>query len=245
MTRVAFLLGAGASYPFGIPMMREFYVRFVEYLRKHRSHCIKFIETMCTEADSRLDLEILIERLEQVRAIRKGLSIINGPVGGLAETLDVADEVRGYLDMFLIETCENFKYKDVAEKLSLFTKIAQQQSAYIFTTNYDRLIELAASECSIICADGFETPSSRPESPWNGDFSNGLRLIKLHGSVNWYEEEETGNLFRLERGYSLPSHEYRISHGTRALRPLMIIPTLEKSILKQPYTGLLTQFRVL
>ena len=69
-----------------------------------------------------------------------------------------------------------------------------------------------------------------------------MRLLKLHGSVNWYEEEGSENLYRLERGYSLPSHEYRLTHGERALRPLMIIPTLEKAILKRPYAGLLTQF---
>ena len=65
---------------------------------------------------------------------------------------------------------------------------------------------------------------------------------QTHGSVNWYEEEGSQTLFRLERGYSLPSHEYRLTHGDRALRPLMIIPTLEKAILKRPYAGLLTQF---
>ena len=66
--------------------------------------------------------------------------------------------------------------------------------------------------------------------------------MKLHGSVNWYEEEGSGNVFRLERGYSMPSHEYRLTHGERVLRPLMIIPTLEKAVMKQPYAGLMTQF---
>ena len=40
----------------------------------------------------------------------------------------------------------------------------------------------------------------------------------------------------------MPSHEYRLTHGEQALRPLMIIPTLEKAVLENPYSSLLTTF---
>lgn len=241
MIQVGFLLGAGASFPFGIPMMRQFYEQFIDYIRTARAHCMPLIERLADTTNSP-DLEVLIQRLEQVRAMRSGLDILGKGGQEIEGLIELAEELRGYLDMFLIETCEKFNDEKVKNKLSRLVKLASECGARVFTTNYDRLFEVAAVSAGLSYSDGFEERSSRPESKWDGKFSQGLRLIKLHGSVNWYEEEGSMNLFRLERGYSLPSHEYRLTHGTRALRPLMIIPTLEKAVLKQPYAGLLTQF---
>ncbi len=241
MHKVGFLLGAGASFPFGIPMMRQFYEEFMDYVRTHRVHCLPLAEKL-TEGTAVPDLEYLIQRLEQVRAVRAGLAILGQSANGIGNDLALAEELRGYLDMFLIETCEQFNDAKVKAKLTRFIRLVHTHDAYVFTTNYDRLVEVAATAIGVPYSDGFEPASSRPECKWNGEFSRGIRLLKLHGSVNWYEEEESQTLFRLERGYSLPSHEYRLTHGDRALRPLMIIPTLEKAILKRPYAGLLTQF---
>lgn len=241
MPKIGFLLGAGASFPFGIPMMRQFYDQFIDYVRTRRKHCLPLIDLLIGGATIP-DLEFLIQRLEEVRAIRSGLDILGQSTEKASEGLALADELRGYLDMYLIETCEQFDNVKVKEKLSKFVTLANKHDAYIFTTNYDRLIEVAAANAGLTYSDGFEPASSRPESRWNGKFSPGVRLVKLHGSVNWYEEEDSASLFRLERGYSLPSHEYRITHGKRNLRPLMIIPTLEKAVLKRPYAGLMTQF---
>lgn len=241
MIKVGFLLGAGASFPFGVPMMRQFYEQFVAYIRTTRAHCMPLIERLADSTTSP-DLEVLIQRLEQVRAMRSALKILGKGGQGIEDQIDLAEELRGYLDMFLIETCEKFDADKVKDKLSRLVQLASEYGARVFTTNYDRLFEVAASSAGLSYSDGFEAHSSRPESKWDGEFSKGLRLIKLHGSVNWYEEEGSKNVFRLERGYSLPSHEYRLTHGARALRPLMIIPTLEKAVLKQPYAGLLTQF---
>jgi NAD-dependent SIR2 family protein deacetylase len=241
MPKLGFLLGAGASFPFGIPMMRQFYEQFIDYIRTRRAHCLPLIEKL-TGKTAIPDLELLIQRLEQVRAIRPGLVILGQAENEVDNHLALADELRGYLDMFLIETCEQFNHTKVKTKMSKFVSIVHSHNAYLFTTNYDRLVEVAASSINLPYSDGFEPASSHPESRWNGQFAEGIRLVKLHGSVNWYEEEDSENLFRLERGYSLPSHEYRLTLGDRALRPLMIIPTLEKAVLKKPYSGLLTQF---
>ncbi len=242
MPQVAFLLGAGASFPFGIPMMRQFYEEFVAYILKQRAHCAPLLDKIMAGCGESPDLELLIQRLEEVRGIRSGLAALGQRAGDLAEQISLADELRGYLDSFLIETCERFDADLVKRKFSRLVEFAHNRDAYIFTTNYDRLVEVAAASRDLKCADGFEPASTRPESRWTGVFDGGVRLIKLHGSVNWYEEQDSSNVFRLERGYSMPSHEYRLTHGERALRPLMIIPTLEKALMKQPYAGLMTQF---
>lgn len=239
--KLGILLGAGASFAYGIPMMRQFYEQFIDYVRTRRSHCLPLLERLIAGVMTP-DLEVLIQKLEQVRAMRSGLEVLAESANAVTDHLDQADELRGYLDMFLIETCEQFNQAKVKEKLSKLVHFASNRQAHIFTTNYDRLVEVAATSISVPYSDGFEFATSRPESMWNGTFGPGLPLIKLHGSVNWYEEQGTGSLFRLERGYSLPSNQYGLTHGARTLRPLMIIPTLEKAILRKPYMGLLTQF---
>jgi len=242
MAKLTFLLGAGASFPFGIPMMRQFYLGFSDYVGTQRAHCRPLLDTLSAGADGAADLELLIQRLEQVRAMRAGLAALGRDDAELRARIDLADELRGYLDAYLIETCEAFDRERVKADLEAFVKLAFTQRATVFTTNYDRLIETAATAAGVAVADGFEPMSSRPEARWSGGFSQGLKLVKLHGSVSWYQEEGSDDVFRLERGYPLPSHEYRLTHGSRALRPLMIIPTLEKAILSIPYATLFTQF---
>lgn len=245
MSRIGFLLGAGASYPFGIPMMQELYVGFSAYISEKRPHCSSLMDKIAEGMDSTLDLEALISQLDKIRAVRDGLTVLDRSTErDLLGDLDVADELRGYLDAYLIEVCEQFSRPKVEAKLTKFVDFCDSHDAYIFSTNYDRLIETASDKLSVSCADGFEQNSGRPESAWLGSLkdSNGVKLIKLHGSVNWYREELSDSIFRLEKGYSLPSHEYRLTHGSRALRPLMIIPTLEKVVLQNPYATLLTEF---
>ena len=245
MSKVGFLLGAGASYPFGIPMMRELYTEFAAYIEAKRPHCSAMMEQIAGGIDTTWDLEGLISQLDKIRAVRDGLGVLDRSTEqDLLEDLKIADELRGYLDAYLIEICERFSRSKVADKLSKFVEFCDSHDATVFSTNYDRLIETACDAIAVPCIDGFEQNSNRPESAWLGELnqSNGVKLLKLHGSVNWYREESSGKIFRLEKGYSLPSHEYRLTHGDRALRPLMIIPTLEKVVLQNPYATLLTEF---
>lgn len=245
MARVGFLLGAGASYPFGIPMMRELYTGFSEYIATRRPHCSALMDRIADNAQATLDLEALITQLDKIRAVRDGLEVLEkNAATDLGEDLEKADELRGYLDAYLIEVCEQFSRDKVEAILTRFVRFCHSHNSYIFSTNYDRLIETASDIESVPCADGFEQGSSRPESAWLGGAKQGvgIRLIKLHGSVNWYREDSSQTVFRLEKGYSLPSHEYRLTHGDKALRPLMIIPTLEKVVLQNPYATLLTAF---
>ncbi len=244
MLKVGFLLGAGASFPFGIPMMTELYSGFVAYVRKKRPHCDSLLQQIETKSGRSLDIESLISNLDRIRAIREGMRILDKADNELDPNVETADELRGYLDAYLVEVCERFDVGPVDDILSAFVKFCHERNAFVFSTNYDRLIETAADRCSLPCIDGFEQSSNRPESRWVGKFedSTGLKLIKLHGSVNWYREEGSDEIFRLERGYSLPSHEYRLTRDQQALRPLMIIPTLEKAVLENPYSSLLTTF---
>ena len=170
MIRIGFLLGAGASYPYGIPMMRELYTGFAEYIAAKRPQCATMMEMLSTGTDSTLDLEALISQLDKIRAVRDGLGVLErNTEQNLLENLKIADELRGYLDAYLIEVCEQFSRSEVANKLIKFVAFCDSHDANIFSTNYDRLIETASDAISVSCIDGFEQNSNRPESAWLGE----------------------------------------------------------------------------
>jgi len=95
MIKVGFLLGAGASFPFGIPMMRQFYEQFLEYIRTTRAHCVPLVQKLA-DGTTNPDLEVLIQRLEQVRAMRSALKILREENRDMESQIDLADELRGY-----------------------------------------------------------------------------------------------------------------------------------------------------
>ena len=241
MTQLAFLLGAGASYPFGIPMMREFYTGFVKYVDTHRPHCSPFLRSITDEWPKTADLETLLTTLEDLIALARTISLVGGPTEEQKTRISLAAELKGYLDSFLIETCERFDPDLVGRRLLGIVRLASISPFWIFTTNYDRLIETACKASAINYCDGFEAQSTKPVAAWNGQFDGPLNLVKLHGSVNWYQEDG-GTFRRLERGYSLPSSEFWLTRDSQRLRPLMIVPTQEKAALRPPYAELGVRF---
>jgi hypothetical protein len=115
------------------------------------------------------------------------------------------------------------------------------RSVVVFSTNYDRVVEVVCEACGITASDGFGSNWTHPVVNWNGRFEqHGLKLAKLHGSVTWYAEHGTAEFVRLDRAYALADPDLTLARGGRQLRPLMIIPTLEKETLTQPY-GFLAQ----
>jgi len=151
MHKVGFLLGAGASFPFGIPMMRQFYEEFMDYVRTHRVHCLPLAEKL-TEGTAVPDLEYLIQRLEQVRAVRAGLAILGQSANGIGNDLALAEELRGYLDMFLIETCEQFNDAKVKAKLTRFIRLVHTHDASVVSQRYSNRISCLSEMCSMSSA---------------------------------------------------------------------------------------------
>ena len=153
----------------------------------------------------------------------------------------VSDAValRSYLLSYIVERCENFD-RDIAAKVCspLFQGLADT-GMLIFSTNYDRVIEHACRFAGVELSDGFERRADQTPSLWCADFGGKLVLAKLHGSVTWYVDPSKRDAYwRLDHGYPLPGPEFHLSHDRSNLRPLMIIPTLEKEVLRDPYSHL-------
>jgi HEAT repeats/SIR2-like domain len=240
---ISFLLGAGASYPFGVPMMAGFYREFREHLERRHRHCFGLLQKFEQNAPhANVDLESLLTDLNSILGVERGLALVGGNQSPIREEISVARELRGYLDAFVVDRCERFNREKAGSELATILALRQYGPVWIFSTNYDRIVEFACQANSVPCSDGFEIDPAEAVANWTGKFETDVRVVKLHGSVNWYEDDPGGALHRLDRGYSLPAHDFRLLRGDQRLRPLMIIPTLEKEAMTAPYIGLAMQF---
>ena len=113
---------------------------------------------------------------------------------------------------------------------------------HVFTTNYDRIVEYVCEAAEIDYADGFGSSGRELVAPWNRRFQGEkVRIYKLHGSVTYYVDQKKGGpptFLRLDRGYPLPGPDFRLSRDGKELEPLMVLPTLEKDALSDPYAHL-------
>lgn len=102
---------------------------------------------------------------------------------------DVREEMlRSLFDMLRIEGLDPVKY------LSPLIDLAQRQGDLtVATLNYDRSIELLAEGLSVRCDTGIDTWLARGELGWE---ASGLRLLKLHGSIDWVIESRAGSTAR-------------------------------------------------
>ena len=123
----------------------------------------------------------------------------------------------------------------------MLTDLAEIGTVHIFTTNYDRIVEVACEEADVEYADGFGETGNELVAPWTRTFDKKVCIYKLHGSVSYYVEQargDTSKFLRLDRGYPLPGPDFRLSREGNELEPLMVLPTLEKDALGEPYSHL-------
>ena len=152
--------------------------------------------------------------------------------------------LKAHLIGFIIEQCERFDRELASETLvPTLRKLHESDNlgeVHIFTTNYDRVIEYACQVGAVPFSDGFGKADNELVSPWTRMFDEKLRIYKLHGSVSYYVDQRRSppSFLRLDRGYALPGPNFRLSRDGHELEPLMVLPTLEKDVLVEPYSYL-------
>lgn len=241
---LSFLLGAGASAPYSVPMMAGFYAQFRDYVENRHPECFLLLKDLESKADRKTnDLETLLTDLQLILGGTKAMSLLGvSQTDDVKEKLETARQLRGYLDAFIVDTCERFDREKSERELKAILELGTIAPLNIFTTNYDRVPEYVCEQMKLPFSDGFDAEGSQPVANWSGSFIEAIRIIKLHGSVNWYVDT-TGKVFhRLDRGYPLPTYDFHLSRNDQILKPLMIIPTLEKEVFGDPYSKLSSLF---
>ena len=246
---VVFVLGAGFSAPFGIPTMKPFLQSFRDTaLRKYPE-----LGTTLTKHFDRLsdesDIEALLTNLNAAESLQRSLPPGEDLDAILARWQSHSRILKAHLVSYIIDRCERFDQEEALRVLAPLLKamVAHPKGGPICfaTTNYDRVLEFVCSVEGVKFSDGFGGHREAVSAAWTGAFEERVHLYKLHGSVTYYGEREArarDSCFRLDRGYPLPGPDFRLTREGSALEPLMVLPTLEKETLDDPYGQLNHRF---
>ena len=255
-----FLLGAGTSVPAGIPTMEKFVNEFLNDLRTIRGSDNPLVKTLgeirrCwnivkRSPDERFDLEKLYEiiyhlnRPDVLYPIPLRLDSIFPKSNRETELLEF--ELKKYIQKrCLVATPKQVKY---LRPLLDFTEIAGTLD--IVSLNYDSCIEILCNSYGVSWTDGFTGLDH--ESRWNPadlytektDGEPLIRLVKLHGSVTWYEIKP--GLYRRV----LRTRQRRIGLDlgmarTLTLEGMMVYPGIGKQVMLGPFIELFARFQEL
>ena len=148
-----------------------------------------------------------------------------------------ADEVIGSLDKPIVDIDSHINFLKALFRTR--ANLTSRSNITFFTINYDTLLEDAMTLEKIMVVDGFSGGAMgfwNPDKEFNAKIisSNQYHLYKLHGSVDWHRNPDTGLV--------------RARYGTKYLSNLseiMIYPQATKYIetQKDPFASLFTQFR--
>jgi len=245
---LVFLFGAGISIPLGIPAMEGIYKAFMDKRKSgiseaNKRTCVYFtkelgvsqdLEEFLLAANTILEFKNseLINFIESSISRTKNSSKIKEFRKNLLIKSNDAENVKEGILEFLSKTCFKFSREKAVQINTGFVKALAQKGYPVFSTNYDFAFEYVALEEGVNISDNFISKGQR--NIWNKsiDFSgdNSFRLIKLHGSVTWYIDNESS----IEKIYS--STEY--NPLGKEVRNIVIVPTRFKDIYEQHFFAL-------
>ena len=196
---VCFLFGAGASVPAGLPTMPKM---GLDFFRKFSLPDLReFLDSMDNEMarhdpnwspDDR-NVESLLRALqEKAESAHKAKLMPFAP--GSIETRTLAQQVEARSATIVAHELKKFILAQLTTPVRtaylapLRKWLKADEPLDIFSLNYDTVVEQFCKSEGIPCADGFNQGGEwQPDSYYRAD--SGIRLWKLHGSVNWTSSE--------------------------------------------------------
>ncbi len=144
--------------------------------------------------------------------------------------------LSGFVEFIYSQLTEWLAFRDVQDiaYLARLADACKNTGVDVFSLNYDLCIETALTHWDQSFVNGFTPEGWRPVELNGNDCP--LRLFKLHGSLDWVEDEEFG-LCSLR----YPRHKFAGDmEGVR--RPLLIFGTHHKLSPREPFLSLAYQF---
>ena len=265
---LSFLLGSGCSsykiegQEIGIPTMAPMAQEFYESTKfKETEECLSNkLKINVGDENFKTNLEAFLSVLHSLSFYH---SKINNEADEEARKINqVIKEARN----FILEKClneENIKNKRDNELLEVYKtfykKLLTRNSTLprlnIFTTNYDLYSERAMDSLGIHYANGFTGGISKyfnptifnyalaekmdlSQSKWNV-IDNFFYLYKIHGSVNWVENDDEGKLFKIQEIQD-PTFDILENKPTVMIHPT---PLKYNASLGSPYSDLFREFQ--
>ena len=265
---LSFLLGSGCSsykiegqeigIPTMAPMAQEFYG--LSNFEKNKEWLLSKLKIDVEDKNFEKNLEAFLSVLHSLSFYH---SKINNKADEEAQKINqVIKEARN----FILEKClneENIKNKRDNELLEVYKtfykKLLTRNSTLprlnIFTTNYDLYSERAMDSLGIHYVNGFTGGISKyfnptifnyalaekmdlSQSKWNV-IDNFFYLYKIHGSVNWVENDDEGKLFKIQEIQD-PTFDILENKPTVMIHPT---PLKYNASLGSPYSDLFREFQ--
>lgn len=235
--KILLFAGAGTSVELGVPAMVGLAERFLEHCRQWKVQPA-LVERILAQS---MDVEELIETLDWLCGARPSLDLVDETVDSLA----AAEEVRAEVEWFVQHSAERVGARDATLTWGPVIRAACTHNLTLVTTNYDRAIEIAANAEGVRLYDGYAQFSDVETADWQGftgDCGGGVRLVKLHGSTDWYAREDAADPVKLRHPVALYGRsELRLPSGPR-LQSALILPSREKMLTNNPYPRLSQTF---
>lgn len=235
--KVLLFVGAGTSIELGVPGMVGMGKEFLDHAEQWKIEPA-LVQRLIGES---LDVEHLIETLDLICTARPTLEAI----GQAVMPLDRADKIRAEVEWFIQHAAERVVASDACLMWGPVLRTASSlDDLTLVTTNYDRAIELAANAGNVPIDDGFG-PFGHEETASLAGFSRDggcPRLVKLHGSTDWYAAGESGSPTKLRHPMPLFGRaSLRLADGTE-LGSALVLPSREKLLTHSPYPRLSQTF---
>jgi hypothetical protein len=250
---VLVFLGAGASAPFGFPAMDGLENEISKRLKGKERDLLLALPYVGNKKDAEIVLqhlaaiENLSERgLDRLFARTSSYSSLNGM--GFRELIELCHSLEETIKdtifnvyQFRPQSASSFHL--YANLFSIIAQTGKMREHYVYTTNYDRIIEVFCERVEgFQIRDGYEhDPKTtlnlwRPHSfdaPFKDDIVP-VRLFKLHGSLNWKDGEY---------GPERVSPEIRLKPPTTVLKEdLLIYPGSKDPPEQEPFRTLYERF---
>lgn len=268
LKNVSFLLGSGTSSP-ALPLMKGLYAGFIEEIKEDSTSLqSNLFSKVSAKAQEDLEeiLGLLYARLSYYLGIEKDedetkeydttQNLIEQIEGYILTQLNqnISDKCREEISQQADHFTTTLKvYETFYRALALRSKELARLS--VFTTNNDLFNETAMDNTNTMYINGFtpglkryfnpslfyHTYSKRMDSSIDKyePVDNMVYLYKLHGSVNWVEEESVGNKF-----YDIVEIDATQSSSSAQSKRVMIYPapTKQNKSLGSPYTDIIRAF---
>ncbi len=195
----------------------------------------KFLEIL-------FSLKFVYEKQEDEENFKRITALINKTKRFILEKCINADNIKNHPELLNI-------YKNFYKKLVYRDNNLSQTN--IFTTNYDLYNEISLDQLGIIYSNGFAGNIERYFNPtvfnyafaeqmelsnnkWNV-IDNFIYLYKIHGSVNWIEDENPNKMFKIRE----------IQNPSPSDNTVMIYPTpiKQNASFGSPYSDLFREFQ--
>lgn len=203
--KAALFLGAGASKFVGHPTTKE--LMHILQERIHDDKAMSEITKTIIKSSGYTDIEQLYDGIDRILRMRDGkdgipnikqiIRALYDNDGTFKTALDELERLKSVIIDILREqlVVDDGARESIVQMYGMVMSVIKDHVAdglRVFTTNYDMVVEAYAKETCRELVNGFQRRRNTDDvwdNGWDGQTKKPLYLVKLHGSMNWYEDD--------------------------------------------------------